>query len=163
MGYILMFARQLFWPCVDPRSQDDGVFPASISIPTHGVKMLGGLVSCNLQFCSDLVKHKIDKTLQLMESVKQLHDPQSELLLLRSCAGVSKLYFDLRTTQPEAHQQIISCYDRPLTQFLQHIVTGDGAGFGLLQQRIATLPMKDGGLGVHTMEDTSKYCFLASC
>ncbi|XP_026391994.1 uncharacterized protein LOC113287446 [Papaver somniferum] len=148
---------ELFCPCVDPRSQDDRVFQANI-----GVKMLGGTVSCNLQFCSDLVKHKIDKTLQLMESVKQLHDPQSEFLLLRSCAGVSNLYFNMRTTQPDSLQQIISSYDRPLVQFLQHIVIRDGAGFGLIQQRIAMLPMKDGGLGVHTMEDTRKYCFLSS-
>lgn len=69
----------------------------------------------------------------------------------------------MRTTNPSALQQISPCYDQSLMQFLQHIITGDGAGFGHLQQRIATLPMKDGGLGVYTMADTSHFCYLASC
>lgn len=98
-----------------------------------------------------------------MKSVKQLNDLQCELLLMRSCSGVSKLYFNLRTTNPVAVQQVTHYCDQPLIQFLRNIVTGDGAGFSPLQKRIATLPTKDGVLGVLTMADSCTFCFLASC
>lgn len=97
-----------------------------------------------------------------MDTIRNLNDPQSELLLLRNCSGVSKLYFTMRTTQPQALQLAQIRYDTHLLQYLQHIVTGDGAGFGLLQQCIATLPIKHGGLGIYTMFDTIPYCYLAS-
>lgn len=90
-------------------------------------------------------------------------DPQSKLLLLRNCTGVSNKYFTLRTTSPLALQSATTLFDNQLVQYLRHLVVGDGAGFGQIQQRIATLPIKDGGLGVYTMSDTSKYCYLASC
>lgn len=96
-----------------------------------------------------------------MDRVKKLRDPQSEMLLLRNCSGVSKLYFTLRTTDPRAIQNAASFYDKHLMQYLQNIIVGDGAGFGPLQ-RLAALPIKDGGLGVYTMKDTGHHCFLAS-
>lgn len=98
-----------------------------------------------------------------MNKVRQLQNPQSELFLLRNYCGVSKLYFTLRSTCPTALQYATSLFDDNLMQYLRQIMVGDGAGFGLVQQRLATLPMKDGGLGVYIMADTGKYCFLASC
>lgn len=41
-------------------------------------------------------------------------------------------------------------------------MVGDGAGFGLIQQRIATLTIKNGGLSVLSMSYTGNYCYLAS-
>ncbi|XP_026397756.1 uncharacterized protein LOC113293280 [Papaver somniferum] len=115
-----------------------------------------------MEFCSNIVRGRVDKTLHLMNNIQELQDPQSELLLLRSCAGVSRLYFALRTTFPEALQVAGSRFDDHLMQYLRRLVVGDGAGFGLIQQRLATLPIKDGGFGVLTMQDTMKYCYLAS-
>ncbi|XP_026445253.1 uncharacterized protein LOC113345800 [Papaver somniferum] len=105
---------------------------------------------------------RVDKTIHLMECIKNLQDPQSELLLLRNCAGVSKLYFAMRTTKPQFLQAAQVRFDQFLLQFLRYLVTGDGPGFGPIQQRIATLPIRDGGLGVYTMADTVPYCYLAS-
>lgn len=47
-------------------------------------------------------------------------------------------------------------------QYIRCLIVGDGAGFGLVQQRLATLPIKDSGLGILTMTDTMQYCYLAS-
>lgn len=115
------------------------------------------------QYCSDMVMYRVDKTIQLMEAVKKLKDPQSELLLLRNCTGVSRLYFTLRTTKPQVLEAATSHFDQHLFQYLRLLITGDGAGFGPLQQRITTLPIKDGGLGVYIMEDTGQFGYLASC
>lgn len=110
-----------------------------------------------------IVIARVGKTTQLMVTIKKIKDPQSEILLLRDCAGVSKLYFTMRTTNPQFMQSAQIQYDQYLFHFLRYLITGDGPGFGPRQQCIATLPMKDGGLGVYTMEDTIQYCDLDSC
>ncbi|XP_026414846.1 uncharacterized protein LOC113310393 isoform X2 [Papaver somniferum] len=61
-----------------------------------------------MQYCSEVVQGRVDKTLHLWEKVQKLHDPQM----------------------------------------------GDGAGFGLFQQRLAMLPIKVGGFGIYTLNDT---------
>lgn len=89
----------------------DNVFPTNIGRPAGGVTLLGEPVSLDMEFCSNIVRGRVDKTLQLMNNIQELQDPQSELLLLRSCAGVSRLYFALRTTCPEALQVAGSRFD----------------------------------------------------
>ncbi|XP_026397561.1 uncharacterized protein LOC113292985 isoform X1 [Papaver somniferum] len=154
---------EVFWPSLDPRRDLEGVFPVNIGKPSRGVKLLWGPVSLDMQYCSEIVQGRVDKTLHLWEKVQKLHDPQSELLLLRSCSGVSKLYFMLRTTAPLDIQSAAIHYDSQLMLYLRHLVVGYGDGFGLIQQRLATLPIKDGGFGIYTFNDTGQYCFLASC
>lgn len=46
---------ELFWPSFDPRRDVAGTFPAAISQPVVGVKILGGPVSSNVQFCMDTI------------------------------------------------------------------------------------------------------------
>ncbi|XP_026459150.1 uncharacterized protein LOC113359785 [Papaver somniferum] len=153
---------ELFWPTPDPRSLIPGVFPDNIGRPSTDVKLLGGPVSLDLQFSKEMVMRRVTKTINLMSVVKKLKDPQSELLLLHNCTGVSRLYFTMSTTNPLALQQAMTHFDDHLFQYLRQLITADGAGFGPLQYRIATLPIKDGGLGVYTMQDTSNYCYLDS-
>ncbi|XP_026426417.1 uncharacterized protein LOC113322530 isoform X1 [Papaver somniferum] len=153
---------KIFWPSYDPRRDVDNVFPTNIGKPVGGVKLLGGQVSLDMDFCSGIVLNRVDKTIQFVNKIQELHDPQCELLLLRSCTEVSRLYFALRTTCLEALQIAGSRFDEHLMCYLRQLVVGDGAGFGLVQQRLPTLPMKDGGLGILTMADTMKYCYLAS-
>lgn len=105
---------------------------------------------------------RVNKTVQLMDAIKKLRDPQSEMLLLLNCTGVSRLYFALRTTNPAALQSATDLFDDHSLKYLRLLITGDGAGFGPLQQRLDTFPIKDGGLGIYTMADTRTYCFLAS-
>ncbi|XP_026391877.1 uncharacterized protein LOC113287356 isoform X2 [Papaver somniferum] len=143
-----------FWPSYDPRRDNSDVFPPNIGKPVDGVKLLGGPVSLSMEFCSNMVLSRVDKAVQLMGNIQELEDPQSELLLLRNCTGVARMYFTLRTTSPKAIQSAAVMFDKHLMDYLRRLVVGDGAGFGLVQQRLATLPIKDGGLGVLTMADT---------
>lgn len=163
---------EVFWPSVDPvallkvfsvdpRSIDEGVFLKDIGRPSNGVKLLGGPVSLDLDYMSDIVLSRVKKTIQLMSAINKLQDPQSEMLL-RNCIGVSRLYFAMRTTNPAALQKATDFYDDHLLQYLRLLITGDGVGYGPLQQRLATLPIKDGGLSIYTMSDIRSYCYLAS-
>ncbi|XP_026410278.1 uncharacterized protein LOC113305455 [Papaver somniferum] len=137
----------------------DDVFPSNIGRPAFGVKLLAGPVSLDQQYCSNMVVSRVEKTVHLMTKVQQLHDTQCELLLLRNCIGVSKLNFTLRTTNPMAIQSATSLYDQHLLNYLRQLVVGDGAGFGPVQQRLATLPIKFGGFGVYTMTDTGLWYY----
>ncbi|XP_056688373.1 uncharacterized protein [Spinacia oleracea] len=91
---------EVFWPTEDPRSRLVGVFPPDIARPLHGVKLLGGPTSSDPVFSGELMMQRVIKTIGLMDKVSQLDDPHCELLLLRACTGVSKLYFALRNCPP---------------------------------------------------------------
>ncbi|GJR09741.1 RNA-directed DNA polymerase, eukaryota, reverse transcriptase zinc-binding domain protein [Tanacetum coccineum] len=123
---------ELFWHVDDPRSKAEGVFPINISRSLNSVKLLGGSVSLDEGFCRDLALKRVSKTISLVEAIHKLYDPQCDLLFLCNCVGVAKLSYALRTW------------------------------FGDWQWRLATLPIKLGGLGILSAGDISKYAFLAS-
>ncbi|GJV76459.1 hypothetical protein Tco_1508043, partial [Tanacetum coccineum] len=153
---------ELFWPVEDPRSKMDGVFPINISRPLNGVKLLGGSVSLDEGFCRDLALKRVSKTISLMEAIHKLYDPQCDILLLRNCIGVAKLSYALRTCSPIYLLEAQVQFDHVLRVSLEKIVTASRPGFGDWQLRLATLPIKLGGLGILLAGDISKYAFLAS-
>ncbi|KAL6546855.1 hypothetical protein OROMI_022576 [Orobanche minor] len=153
---------EIFWPVEDPRSRFPGVFPPSMARPLRGVKVLGGSVSICPDFSSELVVKRVNKTIELMDLVAKLHDPQCELLLLRACTSISKLYFALRTCPLAFFQSAQVSFDQALRSSLERIVTASGPGFGDWQWRLATLPFSLGGLGIYTTMDVRQYAFIAS-
>ncbi|GJZ93432.1 hypothetical protein Tco_0665497 [Tanacetum coccineum] len=50
---------ELFWTKEDPRSRLEGIFPPNISRPLHGVKLLGGPISVDVDFGSALVMKRV--------------------------------------------------------------------------------------------------------
>ena len=83
---------EVFWPSCDGLKVKDGLFPAGIGRPDRGVKLLGGAVSRDAGFISDLAVKRVSRAVELMRCLPQLRDPQGELLLLRSCMGVAKVF-----------------------------------------------------------------------
>ncbi|GKA68097.1 hypothetical protein Tco_0768014, partial [Tanacetum coccineum] len=142
---------ELFWTKEDPRCRLEGIFPPNISRPLHGVKLLGGPVSVDVDSRSALVMKRVSSTIGLLDAVAKINDPQCELLHIRECAGVSKLYF--------ASAQL--SFDMALRSCLERIVTASGPGFGDWQWRLATLPFAFGGLGVYSAGDVLNYDFIA--
>ena len=106
------------------------MFPSNIAHPLHGVKFLGGSVSLDESLCWDLASKRVSKTISLMEAISKLNDPQCELLLLRNCAGVSKLSYALRTCSPLYLLEAQVHFDQTLRASLEKIVIASGPGFG---------------------------------
>ncbi|GKA07194.1 hypothetical protein Tco_0686418 [Tanacetum coccineum] len=109
--------------------------------------LLGGPASVDFNFSSELVIKRVAKTIVLMDSVVRIHDPQCELLLLRACAGISKLYFAMRTCSSWVFEMAQRSFDAALRSALERIVTASGPGFGDWQWRLSTLPLALGGGG----------------
>ncbi|GJU01065.1 hypothetical protein Tco_1111403 [Tanacetum coccineum] len=153
---------ELFWTKEDPRSRLEGIFPPNISRPLHGVKLLGGPVSMDVDFGSALVMKRVSSTIGLLDAVAKINDPKCELLLIRACAGVSKLYFAMRTCSPHVFESAQLSFNMALRSALERIITASGPGFGDWQWRLATLPFAFGGLGVYSAGDVLNYVFIAS-
>ncbi|GKC10406.1 hypothetical protein Tco_1007188 [Tanacetum coccineum] len=66
----------------------EGLFPVDIWRPSSGVKLLGGAVNRDANFISGLAMWKSTNAIDLMSLLSQLHDPQTELLFLRSCMAM---------------------------------------------------------------------------
>nr|GEX15295.1 hypothetical protein [Tanacetum cinerariifolium] len=133
-----------FWPKEDPRSRLASMFSPNIARPLHGVKLLGGPPSVDFDFSSELVMKRVTKTIVFMDTVARINDPQCELLLL--CAGISKLYFAMRTCSPRVFEMAQHSFDAALRSALERIVNASGPGFGDWQWRLFTLPFAFEGL-----------------
>ncbi|KAK9048234.1 hypothetical protein SSX86_016863 [Deinandra increscens subsp. villosa] len=163
LGLVLNIKKtELFWPSCNGVKIQDGLFPGDIGRPELGVKLLGGAVSCDAGFISGLAVKRASSAVDLMRCLPRLRDPQCELLLLRSCMGVAKLLFGLRTCQPTHVGDAVSIFDKGLREAIEDIVVCGGAFFGDLQWRLASLPTRFGGLGLCSAGDVSTYAFVAS-
>ncbi|GKC61820.1 hypothetical protein Tco_1089418 [Tanacetum coccineum] len=105
---------EVFWPSCNGVNVKEGLFPRDIRRPTLGVKLLGGAISRDAGFISSLTVKRASRAVELMSLLPSLRDPQSELLLLRSCMGVAKLLFGLRTCQPMYIGEAVSIFDNGL-------------------------------------------------
>jgi len=153
---------ELFWPSCDGLKNRKGLFPADIGRPVLGVKLLGGAVSRDAGFIGRLAMKRAASAVDLMGLLPQLCDPQSELLLLRSCMGIAKLLFGLRTCQPLYMEEAAMFFDKGLRRSIEDIVVCGGPFFGDIQWRLASLPIKFGGLGLYSATEASSYAFVAS-
>ncbi|GJT86986.1 hypothetical protein Tco_1068703 [Tanacetum coccineum] len=113
---------EIFWPSCNGMKLRDGLFPVDIRRLSSTVKFLGGAVSRDTDFISGLAIKRAANVVDLMGLLPQLHDPQSELLLLRSCMGIAKLFFGLRTCQPVHMEEAALFFDKGLRGSIKNIV-----------------------------------------
>ncbi|XP_076896048.1 uncharacterized protein LOC143548884 [Bidens hawaiensis] len=139
---------EVYWSSCNGVKAKIGLFPIGIGRPELGVKLLGGAVSRDAGFISSLAITKASRAVELMRCLTRLHDPQCELLLLRTCMGVAKLLFGLRTCQPMFVKEAVSVFDKGLRAAIEDIVVCGGPFFGDFQWRLASLPIHFGGLGL---------------
>ncbi|GKE80720.1 hypothetical protein Tco_1550720 [Tanacetum coccineum] len=64
---------------------------------------------------------RVSKTIRLLDAVAKINDPQCELLLIRACARISKLYFVMRTCPPRVFESAQLAFDMSLRSALERI------------------------------------------
>ena len=70
--------------------------------------------------------------------------------------------YSWRSTPPEFLEEAACRFDREVLQALRWITVGDGPHFGTFHQRLATLPVSMGGLGILLPSDLRCFTFSAS-
>lgn len=126
------------------------------------MKLLGGVVSRDKDFIEGLAIKRASRAVELMHLLPRLRDPQSELFLLRSCMGIAKLFFGLRTCQPVHMEEATMLFDKELCGAVEDIVVCKGPFFGDLHWRLSSLPIRSGGLGLYSAVEASLHAFVAS-
>ena len=76
--------------------------------------------------------------------------------------GIAKLFFGLRTCQPVHMEEAAIFFDNGLRGAIEDIVVCGGPFFGDIQWRIASLPIRFGGLGLYSAVEATSYAFVAS-
>jgi len=107
-----------------------GVVPCGYWKADVGVKLLGGAVSRDKGFIEGLATKRASRDAELMHLLPQLRDPHSELLLLRLCIGIAKLFFGLKRCQPIHMEMAAMLFDKKLRGAVEDIVVGGGPFFG---------------------------------
>ncbi|GJZ41300.1 hypothetical protein Tco_0588186 [Tanacetum coccineum] len=116
-----------------------------------GYESSWGAVSRDTNFISGIPMRRAVNIVDLMSLLPQLHDPQSELFLLRSCMVIPKHFFGLKTCQPVHMEEAALFFDKGLRGSIKNIVVYEGPFFGDLQWWLASLPIR---LGDHILRDS---------
>ncbi|GAU39704.1 hypothetical protein TSUD_274980 [Trifolium subterraneum] len=128
---------EIFWPSCDGNKLREGLFPSDIGRPMLGVKLLGGAVSRDKCFIEGVAMKRAVRVIELM------HLPP-------------------RTCQPRYMKDAAILFDKELRGAVEDIVVGGGRFFRDFQWRIASLPIKAGGLGLYSAVEANSYAFVAS-
>ena len=147
---------ELWWPTVNPRLHlFDTVFKR---VDSAGVALLGGALGA-ADFVAGNLERRVRKAEQALDVLAQFNDSQMELLLLRSCLGIPKLGYSMRTTPPHKITGPLRRFSSILSASLSRIL-GDALSEAALTQ--ASLPIKMGGLGILDAVQTAKAAFISS-
>ena len=133
-------------------------FPSQISRAYAGLSVLGVPVGAS-DFITKSIDKKLTKIDELMSSMALLDDPQSELLILRSCIGVPSFNYWLRSVDPLVIAEHVDILDSKVNQLLHHII-----GFPLDSRArlLASLPLSLGGLGIPIAKNIFKAAYVSS-
>ena len=147
---------ELWWPVANPRMHEfDEVFKR---IDTTGVALLGCALG-GADFVAAHLEKRVRKAEEALETLALFEDSQMELLLLRSCLGLPKLGYSMRTTPPHKIGVPLERFGGLLSESLSRIL-GDSLSAAASTQ--AALPISWGGLGILDAELTAKAAFLSS-
>jgi hypothetical protein len=92
--------------------------------------LFGGAVSRDKEFIDEVTMKRAVRAAELMHLLPQLKDPQSKLLLLRFCMGITKFFFGLRMCQSIHIEEAAMLFDKDLRGAVEDIVVGGGPYFG---------------------------------
>ena len=105
------------------------------------------------------MERKVEKVRDITRLLQHLQDPPTELVLLRSCLALPKIFFLLQTVNTTRHKCRLQEFDRITREALIRIL-GSPVRDRAWQQ--AKLPVVMGGLGLRCAEDQAPAAYAAS-
>ena len=129
--------------------------------PGDGVTILGCPVSHLPSFFASCLSDRISSATRSIRSHSALQDPLLQLLL-RSCLGSCRLLYLLRSFPPlpDLIPPLLS-FDTSLSKCLREDILGASQFFGELNNRLSSLPLSMGGLGITRATDILAFAFIA--
>ena len=148
---------EVYWPTGD---QEFPEFPPKVTRLTEGVSLLGSPIWGSTEYMSACVTKLVCKVEAVQDKIADLDDPQIELHLLCSCAGICKINHVLHTVPFETMQAPLLQFDASLKATLSKISHSPIPDQSWKQ---AMLPFRLGGIGLRETTNTAPITFLASC
>lgn len=105
------------------------LFPLDNGRPMLRMKFLGGAVSRDDGFIEGFSMKRAVSAIDLIHLLPQLRDPDSDLILLRSCICIAELFFGHKTCQPNHKEKTPIYFDKELQNAVEDIVVGRGPFF----------------------------------
>ena len=135
---------------------DRHAFPSTFKfITTQCFELLGAPIGTD-QFCQQHTRERTNKATKLLSAIGALPDPQVALLLLRYCAGFSKLVYSSRIVPHHAHTDALRDFDLAVRLCFETFTNIDIDDNSWSQ---ATLSTKQSGLG---LRGTQQHCSAAA-
>ena len=139
-----------------PNAIPSGVLPSTIPVADSGFLLLGAPIGSK-EFINHHVEAKVAACSRIWHTLLAIGDPQTELLLLRSCLSFGKVSYLVRTTP--LYNFDWSPYESGIRASVDQIL---GSILSDPAWRQATLPLSLGGLGLTSPGLISKPAFAGS-
>lgn len=137
---------------------DWSLFPDTIQRNTDGITLLGAPIG-SPSYIKAFASKRVEACRQTIHSTFDLQDPQSELILLRACTGVTKIIFLIRTVPPQLIQDELTSFDYHVDEALDHIL---GSPVANDNRKLWSLPFSMGGFGIPRALDLCYSAFTGS-
>ena len=134
-------------------------FPEQVvRLKAEGFELLGAPIGTK-EFCEEYARKRVMKVKEVVAKLPLLADPQMELVLLRSCIGLPKFGFTLRSAPPEDIQTATKEFDDLMEKTSEE-------RFGIQMGKEAALqwhlPVRMGGVGISRAQDVSAPAYLGN-
>ena len=160
-GLILNEAKSCFWR--PPSIRNEPIIIPLGNVPVSqedGLEMLGAAVG-SPNFCTQIVEKRVLKLEAILSLLTSLEDPHIQYVLLRSCLGLPKFMYCLRTTDPATAMQLYQRLDIAQCATLASCI---GAAFSTAdpQWNLASIAVSLGGFGIRSAAAHAPAAFVAS-
>ena len=161
MGLDVSMLKSTYWRCPEIRTYT--IPPRHLAIPENiedGFVLLGAPIGSQA-FTQNKFMQKVKEIETTLSQLGSLDDSQVEFSLLRSCFGISKFGFLLRTCDPSCNANAFASFDDVQCQALSHLI---GSSISTSDPRwiLASLPVSLGGVGLRSAALHAPAAFVAS-
>ena len=161
LGLMVNLKKSTYWR--DPQIRGYEIRESFLGIPENnddGVVVLGSPVG-SIPFTQSSILSKVHDIYSILSKLGTLEDPQVELALLRSCFGIAKFGYVLRTCDPATNGDVFASFDDAQCRALSTI-TGSSISTSDPRWILASLPVSLGGVGLRSAALHGPAAFVSS-